>query len=416
MTKFLHTFLLLHLLFALWKPDEAVAKVRHIYLTWHADPTSTISINVQTRTQPGKPPPQIWVVYDTIQAGAPGDYQWSATATHVDVIEQRPGRTVHSVRLRNLLPGSRYHYRVLSSQDAASTVRHFRTLAEEAEPLRFIVGGDMGVDETTRRLQRVAALQSPQFALIGGDIAYANGNWSQSPMWDQWFDNWDSLMVTPAGNQIPIVAAIGNHEVIGGYAGHRHDAGPFLRYLPQGPTTYYDRPLGKHVALVVLDSGHLTSHGGEQSDWLATTLEKYKDRAFCLAAYHVPLFPGFRLPTGKMPTAGRRFWQPLFEQYELTAAMEHHDHIFKRSVLIRGNSEAEDGILYLGDGAFGRPPKRVNGPRQVHLGRRWYIERIERRSHFWRVDIDADVTSATFTAMDEFGVEFNQIVRDARAP
>ena len=141
---------------------------------------------------------------------------------------------------------------------------------------------------------------------------------------------------------------------------------------------------------------------------------RHEDRHISLAVYHVPLFPGFRQPGTAMSREGRRVWQPLFEEFALTAAFEHHDQIFKRSVLTRGQREASDGVLYLGDGAFGRPPKRVAGPRQAHLGRRWYVDRIERRGHFWRVDIDAAADSAQFTAIDEAGVEFDRAVRRRR--
>ena len=97
----------------------------------------------------------------------------------------------------------------------------------------------------------------------GGDLAYSNGNWDHADRWDRWLDHWDSLMVTSTVDQIPIVSAIGNHEVRGGHAGTEQDAGLYLRHLPQSSKTFYDRQLGPHVALLVLDSGHLASHDGE---------------------------------------------------------------------------------------------------------------------------------------------------------
>jgi hypothetical protein len=122
--------------------------------------------------------------------------------------------------------------------------------------------------------------------------------------------------------------------------------------------------------------GHLTPHSGAQTDWLRQTLEGHSDRPLCLVAYHVPLFPGFRLSSGALPSAGRKVWQPLFEQFDNTVALEHHDDIFKRSVLIRGDAEAEDGIsLYLGDAAG---------------------------------------ASVTLPAIDEEGIEFDQVTRMAR--
>ena len=83
-------------------------------------------------------------------------------------------------------------------------------------------------------------------------------------------------------------------------------------------------------------------------------------------------------------------------------------------LFLRYLPQSSNGVLYLRDGAFGRPPKRVAGPRQTHLGRRWYVDRIERHGHFWRVDIDAAADSAQFTAIDEAGVEFDRVVRRRR--
>ncbi|MBT7860036.1 MAG: metallophosphoesterase family protein [Gemmatimonadetes bacterium] len=393
----------------------ATAEIRHIYLAWADNPSTTMSVHVQTLVHsPAAAVPVVSVVYDTVEAETPGAYRWRATATGVDPIHPLPGRTVHSVKLTGLIPGQLYYYRVLSSMDAASTVRRFRTIPDTPQPLRFIVGGDMGIEELSQRLQRVAAAQAPQFALIGGDLAYANGDWAQVETWDRWFDHWDSLMVTPTGEQIPIVAAIGNHEVRGGYGGRPEDAGPYLRFLPQSPTTYYDRAFGPHLGMIVLDSGHLEPHGGRQARWLAEALQRHDERPFLMAAYHVPLFPGFRQPGVSMSRAGRQHWQPLFDRHALTVGFEHHDHMFKRSVRIRGNEEEEDGVLYLGDGSFGRGPRMVAGPRQVHLARRWYLERIESRGHIWRVDVDAQADSVIFTAIDADGVEFDRVSSAAR--
>ena len=92
---------------------------RHIYLTRSGDPASSVRINVHTMTTPGLLASQIHVVYDMVRAGAPGQYRWACTSTHIDPIEALPGRTVHSVLLDQLQPGTWHYYRVLSSQDAA---------------------------------------------------------------------------------------------------------------------------------------------------------------------------------------------------------------------------------------------------------------------------------------------------------
>jgi hypothetical protein len=44
--------------------------------------------------------------------------------------------------------------------------------------------------------------------------AYDNGIAACYRRWDEWFHYWEELMVTPGGYSIPILAAIGNHEVL----------------------------------------------------------------------------------------------------------------------------------------------------------------------------------------------------------
>jgi hypothetical protein len=91
------------------------------------------------------------------------------------------------------------------------------------------------------------------------------------------------------------------------------------------------------VLLFLLDSGHLAAHGGAQAQWLERELAAHASVPVRLATYHVSLLPGFRLPTTHYSKQGRKHWQPLFDRYELMAAFENHDHVFKRSHPIRGD-------------------------------------------------------------------------------
>jgi hypothetical protein len=99
----------------------------------------------------------------------------------------------------------------------------------------------------------------------------------------------------------------------------------------------------------------------------------------------------------------------LFDRYELMAAFENHDHVFKRSHPIRGDRVDPTGTLYLGDGAFGRGPRVVDGPRQVHLRRRWYLDRLVSRAHVWRVDVGTD--GVIFAGIDEQGKVFDRTAK-----
>lgn len=115
------------------------------------------------------------------------------------------------------------------------------------------------------------------------------------------------------------------------------------------------------------------------------------------------------MPSNRYSKAGREHWQPLFDTYGLTAAFENHDHVLKRTFPIRGSRVDPQGTIYLGDGAFGRGPRVVDGPRQTHLHRRWYLDRLESQGHVWRVDIEAD--SVLFAAIDRDGRVIDRTAR-----
>jgi len=163
-----------------------------------------------------------------------------------------PGRYVHRVELTDLEPGRPYWFVVGDSVSGFSPERDFRTIPDTDEPLRFIAAGDTGVKALSQQLQAVAAAEEPLFVLLGGDPAYTNGDWNQWPVWDQWLDNWQQAMVTPSGFTVPMVSAIGNHEVAGGYGGTPDDAPIYLKYLAQaGDSSYYTRRIGPRLCTTV---------------------------------------------------------------------------------------------------------------------------------------------------------------------
>ena len=198
---------------------------RHVYLTWQGDTGTTMTVVFQTM-QPvanptvyyGKESSQNLESYESVQEGRPTKF---------------PGlsRWVHFVNLTGLEPGQTYYFRAGGSPVGFSSQRKFRTISAEREPIRFVTGGDMYTEPATHQLMIQAASQSPQFALVGGDLAYAEGRLTHVNFWDSWFDAWDEMMVTPSGHTIPMVLAIGNHEVVGGFDGRPEDAPYFYLSL-----------------------------------------------------------------------------------------------------------------------------------------------------------------------------------------
>ena len=227
----------------------------------------------------------------------------------------------------------------------------------------------MGVGRGARELLAQAAKQSPLFGTGGRRPGLCQRGCGNYELWDRWLKNWQEEMVTPDNRLVPMVLAVGNHDV-----DNRSDpptAPFFFRYFPQGGESYFSRRVGANLALFVLDSGHLVPHGGAQATWACRSAGSQPWGAVRFAAYHVPLYPGYRPFNATRSRLGRRHWGWLFDQFGLTAAFENHDHMLKRSKLLRAGEVATDGTLYLGDGCFGRISRIVKGPRQVDRSRRW---------------------------------------------
>jgi hypothetical protein len=230
-------------------------------------------------------------------------------------------------------------------------------------------------------LLKNAADQEPSFATVGGDLAYANDVLTNYTRWDAWLQACQKFMVTPKGFTIPMVLAIGNHDVRGGSGHSPTDAQFYFRYFAQEEKrSYYSRRFGKNLVIYLRDSGHISRHAPQQSQWLEEQMEGDREFPVRFAIYHVPLYPTFRADSGAGSVAGRDAWVQIFDKHRLTAAFEHHDHVFKRIKSLREYRPDPNGTLYLGDGCWEMPARPlVNQPA-------WYHEKAASLQHFWRVD------------------------------
>lgn len=395
-----------------WKPWEPNYHPHYegpfgIYITFDSDPSRQATVHYQTLPQDGTvafgSEGEACCYYDvSSHDGPPESYPLHATGETYTIAGLRDGRLVNRVVLSQLEPGRTYYFIVGDDSAGYSSERKFKTLPGGDSPLRFVVGGDIGgypSDEYPNALAllREAAKRDPQFAVVGGDIAYASGDLRRVERWDKWFEAWSEEMITSDGCAIPVIAAIGNHDANDEPIETPTIRAPFYTsyFRSEPPYSYFTVKLADYARLFVLDSGYLAPASGAQSMWLANELEVAKDFPFKMAVYHVPMYPGYRDFDEDHSTWEREAWLPLFDRYGLTVAFEHHDHVFKRSFRLRDNRIDPTGTLYLGDGCFGVKPRPMRGPD------RWYLEKRASQGHFWLVDIDK-----------ESGIEFRAIAPD----
>lgn len=344
--------------------DDPAFQPSTLFLTWQRDPTTTMT--VQWVGTAGETPDT--TIYYTSNLLGP----WLKQATGAKPYPKTDFK-VFRAELTQLNPGSDYWFRI----GKRSPLYNFRTMpAKATNTISFISGGDCGVNSHTVANNLQAARQDPMFAVIGGDLGYDNGKSVDTSL--AFLRNYSKQMVGRGGRLIPMVACIGNHEVDGGYNKPR-DKAPFFYALFDGlypQTGHAVLDFGDYLSLVLLDTGHTTPIGGEQAAWLESTLKARADHPNVFAVNHVPAYPSYRNITGAPSKDGkeakggtgegnRKHWVPLFEKHRVPVVLEHHDHTFKRTKPLIDGLANDNGVLYLGDGSWGRL-RNPQSPDKLH--------------------------------------------------
>jgi acid phosphatase type 7 len=360
-----------------------------IVLTWQRDPTTTMTVDWHRRPTELASPAKI-------QVRPRGAGEWKAfDAARFDF--PFSDRKIDRVELTGLTPDTEYEFR----GGAASPAYYFRTMPSQLDrPLRFAVGGDTRHSQSwLEEMNRVAMEQDPEFVVWGGDLAYANGDPKNLKLWNEWFEGNMNTLVTKDGRIPPLVLCIGNHEVQGGSHQNRmKDDAARQQFAPffyglfafPGQPGYGALDFGNYLSIVIGDTDHTNPIAGKQTEWMAKTLKEREKFTHLIPLYHVPAYPSHRDYEGGTSRSVRENWLPLFEQHGVRLAFENHDHTFKRSKPIRGGKVAEDGIVFMGDGAWGV------GQRTVHdAAKTWYLEKSISIRHGMIVTLTPDAAQVT---------------------
>ena len=325
----------------------------------------------------------------------------SASWVPAKVVSRPFGKTMHRVvaaELEKLQADAVTTFRVTSGGKARDY--RFRTPPATERPITFVTGGDVYQSRGPMdRMNRRAGMEDPLFALIGGDLAYAN---DVSPeRWFDYIDSWVAQARTPDGRLIPKIVAIGNHETLGaGY--HPNDApGPEAASLfyslfefPNGANATHAVDFGSWISFVMLDSGHTRSIAA-QKDWLARALEARRAVPSLFVAYHRPAW-GCGPKDDAMEI--RRDWCPLFEQHRVSAVFEYDHHVFCRSHPVRnGAVDHAAGIPYLGSGAWSVSARKIDAGK---LSKRPWVAASGSVNHLYRIETGTDGFTAIAKDID----------------
>lgn len=377
-----------------------------IYLTWQRNPESTMTIQwISPIEDPA----------DTIeyQAADAVEHEWQLIKGIHFPFPKTSQYLIHQVELTQLKPDTLYRFRF--PQTAQTYL--FRTAPERLNPsVQFVAGGDMYHDsmEEMKETSREAAKTDPLFALIGGDIAYAVGRANSDESvakWVEWIQAWHETMVTKEGRLIPVIVAIGNHDLIGFYDQTPAQAAIFSALFPMpGKQIYQVLDFGSYLSIFILDSGHANPIKGEQVKWLQHALKERQNQLHRFAIYHVPAYPSIRPYHNQRSNLIRLYWVPEFEKGNVELVFENHDHAYKRTKPLLRNRVNENGIVFVGDGSWG-----ISKPRSPYFNRkRYYLERLVSQRHFLFIKLEKDQTEVR--AIDFRGKEFDKFVLPLAIP
>lgn len=381
-----------------------------LYLCWQRDPATTMTVQWHGNT-----------TAETARVAyrPRGGAEWQA-ATGSTFYLSDLGRFVHTVEITGLEPGGAYDFH------AGNQPGHpwFRTLpAHLQEPLHFVEGGDVyEIGPVMDAMNRLAASRDPAFVVLGGDLAYANGMRELAPRWYRYFASLSENLVTPEGRVIPVLHILGNHEVQNHYLENHPDYAPgpawrekvaphfFRLFAFPGQPGYRALDAGDYLSLVVLDSHLANPADGDQLTWLRETLAARRQVPHVFPIYHVPAYPSVRTPNDPRSALIRALWVPLFETSPIRLAFEHHDHAFKVTFPLRGGKPDHDGIVYVGDGAWGVNLRTPN-TQPEHTT---YLRKSMPIHHLY--DVILTTTSRTIRALSVSGEELDSFSQAVATP
>lgn len=383
-------FALLLLCSSLWGGDPGI-----LYLTWRGDPATTITVVWHTRGEAGETP----LSYRALSAT-----DWSS-AKGIGRPLRKSDVVVHIADLKGLAPDTDYLFSI-----GEGKTHRFRTLPNGlSRPLDVAVGGDAYMDRALfEQMNALIASKSPDFAIVGGDLAYTEGlrtalktrRW-KIDRWEEFFSIWTRQMVTPEGRIIPIVPAIGNHDILQGFDDPHKKEVLFYRFFPfpEEGVPFQRLDVGQDLSFYLLDTGHTYPVCGLQTEWLEKGLQERQGAAYRIPVYHLGAYPSETSFHNRSSKDVRACWVPLFEQYGVKICLENDNHTFKRTFPIREGKPHSDGILYLGDGSWGVPPLKPK--------RHWYLAKAAQINVYWHLRITQD--ACTCTAISGVGTGVDEV-------
>ncbi len=380
------------------------ARPIHIHVSWAGDPSSTFAVNWKT----GLHTRLTEVVYGTdrsaVEAADKAGSGVSLQAGHTyvygsgSVLFRDQTTRIHEVHVCGLGPNTTYYYK-------AGGAGHWSAVYDvatgpapgSAKPFRFTVAGDArGQPEAFAEVERKIASEAPDFQIFTGDAVSYGANQAD---WNAFFEaSSGGFNVEGAMARIPFMPVNGNHEslVINYFAEFALPGTVSPGEVPDsGGGEWYSFSYG-NAHFLMLDDQPTGSELDDETSWMKSDLSKLDRQRtpWVFAVHHKPMYTA----SAHAPDMqAREAWQPLFDQYKVDFDLNGHNHVYERSLPIRGFqpgseigalAKADDkgapvdgsGTIYVVAGGAGAP--------LYNVGHAYFTARAEKTRNYVVFDID----------------------------
>ena len=190
-------------------------------------------------------------------------------------------------------------------------------------------------------VQAVARDEKPELVVFGGDTVNTGNDETE------WFDFWQSAGMSLG--KLVTAAVAGNHDnqtLLSMQFDHPSEA-PF----DPGEGWFYSFSTGP-VFFIMLDSNIMGAANQTDIEWLENELksEEATQARWRIAVMHHPMWPLSDIPKDiQRAETMREFFLPVMEEYNVDLILCGHQHVYSRSLPMRGETVATDnpGIVQM---------------------------------------------------------------------
>lgn len=302
------------------------------------------------------------------------------TSTKVEVNNMRDGRH-HRATLKFSSPGDGVEYHIMVGQKELAR-GSVRTAKRADQPYGFIVFGDSGRasrEQYQLAGQMVAHAEGCDFLIHTGDVVYPDGD--RSDYLDRFFTPYDPLL-----NHMAMWPSLGNHDV-----SKPHFGAPYREVfdLPEnGPKDvtseenyWFDYANARFVIMNTNPDEPVLAQ--KIAPWLREVLAS-SNATWKFAVFH---HPPYSIGKHGSNDVIQRAIVPVLEEGGVDVVFNGHDHIYQRTLPIRGGNVDDNGIVYVVSGAGGAELYKVLPEEQRPP---WVATVLNARHSFTRIDIDGE--------------------------